>query len=73
MKLDEIELTEATDIPENVTVNDVLRMFDAARRGISIMNKLKDVDQRKKHASAIFKNLNKIKAMLMRLTEPVEE
>jgi hypothetical protein len=73
MKLDEIELTEATDIPENVTVNDVLRMFDAARRGISIMNKLKDVDQRKKHASAIFKNLNKIKGMLMKLTVAVEE
>lgn len=66
------ELNEATVIPEDVTVDQVLKMFDAARRGISILNKIKDKNQRKRHASNIFKNLNKIKAMLMRLTEPEE-
>ena len=69
----EDELEEATVIPENVTVDEILKMFDAARKGISLLNQLKNADERKKHASQVFKNLNKIRAMLMRLTEPVEE
>lgn len=64
------ELMEATVIPKDVTVDEILKMHDAARRGIAIMNRIKDPAQRKKHASQIFKNINKIKAMLMRLTEP---
>jgi sulfur carrier protein ThiS len=67
------ELIEATEIPENVTVEDILKMHDAARRAIALLNRIKDPVQRKKHASAVFKNLNKIKAMLMRLTEKVPE
>jgi hypothetical protein len=71
MKFDEIN--EATVIPENVTVDEILKMHDAARKGIAILNRIKDPAQRKRHASNIFKNLNRIKAMLMKLTEPVEE
>jgi len=67
------DIMETTEIPKDVTVDEILKMFDAARRGISLLNRIKDPVQRKKHASAIFKNLNKIKGMLMRLTEPVEE
>ena len=67
------ELIEATVIPENVTFEEILKMHDASRRGIAIMNKIKDPAQRKRHASQIFKNMNKIKAMLMKLTEPVED
>jgi hypothetical protein len=64
------ELCETTVIPKDVTIEEILKMYDGARRGISIMNKIKDPGQRKRHASNIFKNLNMIKAMVMRLTEP---
>lgn len=67
------ELTESTIITRDVTVDEILKMHDAARRGISILNRIKDPAQRKKHASQVFKNLNRIKAMLLRLTEPEKE
>jgi hypothetical protein len=70
MKFD--ELTEATVIPAHVTIEEILKMYDAARRGISLMNKIKDKAQRKRHASNIFKNLNIIKAMVMKMTEAEE-
>jgi len=71
MKFD--ELAESTVIPEHVTVEEILKMHDAARRAISILNKIKDPAQRKRHASQVFKNLNRIKAMLMKLTEPEKD
>lgn len=63
------DITEATIIPQNVTIEEILKMYDAARRGISILNKIKDKSQRKHHASNIFKNLNVIKSMIMKMTD----
>ena len=68
-----LELEEEVAIPFDVTITDVLKMFDAAKRAVGLMNKLKDPNERKKHASAIFKNMNKIRAMIMKLTDPVYE
>jgi hypothetical protein len=77
MKLDTLlefqDLDEATVFPEDVTISEVMKMFDGAKKAVGLMNKLKNPADRKRHASAIFKNLNRIRAMIMKLTEPVEE
>ena len=77
MKLDTLlefqDLDEDTVFPEDVTISEVMKMFDGAKKAVGLMNKLKNPADRKRHASAIFKNLNRIRAMIMKLTEPVEE
>ena len=77
MKLDSLlefqDLDEATVFPEDVTITEVMKMFDGAKKAVGLMNKLKNPVDRKRHASAIFKNLNRIRAMIMKLTEPIEE
>lgn len=72
MKIEDI-LQEDVAFSQDVTISDVLKAFDAAKRAVSIMNRLKNLSEKKKHASAIFKNMNRIRGMIMRLTEPVQE
>ena len=69
---DDIPVMEAVEIPENVSLEDIERMFDAARRGLGIVNKLKNPAERKKHASAVLSNLNKIRAALQRVINSME-
>ena len=73
MKLDTLlefqDLDEATVFPEDVTISEVMKMFDGAKKAVGLMNKLKNPADRKRHASAIFKNLNRIRAMIMKLTD----
>jgi hypothetical protein len=68
-----LDLEEDVAIPLDVTITDVMKMFDAAKRAVGLMNRLKDPAERKRHASAIFKNMNKIRATIMKLTDPVYE
>jgi hypothetical protein len=68
-----LELQEDVAIPADVTINDVMKMFDAAKKAVGLMNRLKNPSDRKRHATAIFRNMNKIRAMIMNLTQPVEE
>ena len=67
-----LDLEEATVFPEDVTISEVMKMFDAAKRAVGLMNKMKNPADRKRHASAIFKNMNRIRAMIMKLTDPVD-
>ena len=68
-----LELQEDVAIPADATINDVMKMFDAAKKAVGLMNRLKNPVDRKKHAAAIFRNMNKIRAMIMNLTYPVED
>jgi hypothetical protein len=68
-----LDLQEDVAIPADVTINDVMKMFDAAKKAVGLMNRLKNPTDRKRHATAIFRNMNKIRAMIMNLTTPVED
>lgn len=57
-------LDESVSIPEEASIEDIMMMMDAARRGLGLANKLKDIDQKARHVRAIFINLNKIRAAL---------
>ena len=57
-------LNETTVIPENADLETIMRMLDAARRGLGLANRLSDRLQRRRHVSAVFINLNKIRRAL---------
>jgi hypothetical protein len=61
---DQYNVMEAVDIPENVSLEQIEQMLDAAKRGLGIANKLKKPSEKKKHASAVMSNLNKIRGAL---------
>ena len=63
----EEQLIEAVEIPDDITLEDIEKMFDAAKRGLGIVNKIKDPIQKKKHASAVLSNLNKIRGAMQRI------
>lgn len=58
-------------------INDKLEklsfMFDASRRGLGIVNRLKPGEYRAKHAHQIMVNLNKIRGRLQALTRELAE
>jgi hypothetical protein len=63
----EVQLIESVEIPDNVTLEQIEKMMDASRRGLGLVNKLKNNEQKKKHASAVLSNMNKIRGALQRL------
>lgn len=52
-------------------IEDLMDMFDAARRGLAIVNRLKSPIDKKKHLTQVFINLNKIRAKLYRIINTV--
>lgn len=60
-------LTEVVEIPENVSLEQLETMLDAAKKGLGLANKLKNVNDKKKHMSATLTNLNKIRGALQRM------
>lgn len=62
-------LNEAVEIPANVTVEQVMAMFDAAKRALGLANKLKDPADKKKHMSVVLGGLNKIRAAIKRMSK----
>lgn len=68
-KLDEIvNLTRfQTDDPYiGDDLLDLIKMLEAAKRGLSAANKLKNPEEKKKHIKNVFTNLNKIRAQLQK-------
>lgn len=61
-----IMLDEMAAIPVDADLETVASMLDAAKRGLGFANKLSDPNQRKRHARAVFINLNKIRTALSR-------
>jgi hypothetical protein len=68
-----IMLNEAVVIPLDATSDQLAGMFDAARRAMGLINRLKNPIDRKKHLSAVFSNLNKIRAALSRMIAAEDE
>jgi hypothetical protein len=66
---DEILLDEAIEIPENITLEEVNKMFDAAKKALGLANKLRDPDEKKKHMSQVMSGLNKIRAAVQKLSK----
>lgn len=62
-------LNEAVVIPADTSIEQLEFMFDAARRAMGFVNKLKNPVDRKKHLSAVFANINKLRAALARAIE----
>lgn len=78
MNLDEIrelagieQLMEVVQIPENASLEDIVGMLDAAKRGLSLANRLTNKNERDKHVRAVFVNLNKIRGALSKHLKPV--
>jgi cytochrome c1 len=66
-------LNESTVIPIDASIDQIAAMFDAARRGLGLVNQLRNPADKKKHLRAVFINLNKIRAALARLIEDEPE
>ncbi|MNE29090.1 hypothetical protein D3C80_1225580 [compost metagenome] len=54
------------------TIEEFSRRFDAARRALSIVNQLRDPEQKKKHASRVLTNMNVIRHYLNTLVRQLE-
>ncbi|MNC37149.1 hypothetical protein D3C75_857040 [compost metagenome] len=54
------------------TIEEFSRRFDAARRALSIVNKIRDPEQKKKHASRVLSNMNVIRHYLNTLVRQLE-
>ena len=64
-----VMLNEFSVIPGNASLEDVMAMLDAAKRGLGIANKLSNPADKKKHVRAVFVNLNKIRGALSHYIE----
>lgn len=62
-------LDESVEIPENVSIEHINTMFDAAKRALGIANKLKDPADRKKHMGRVMSGLNKIRTAIRHLSK----
>ena len=70
-------LTSATTLVENTgndlsvstldSLDEISKRFDAAKRGLGLVNKLSPGPSKKKHASRILGNLNRIRGLLRRV------
>lgn len=68
-----VMLNEATIIPADASLDQIAFMFDAAKRGIGLVNRLKNPADKKKHLKAVFGNVNKLRAALARTIESLPD
>lgn len=54
-------------------MGEAINRFTAARKGIGIANKLKSPEERKKHRSAIMRNMNKLRGLMARIDKKIKE
>lgn len=52
-------------------MGDAILRFTAARKGMGIVNKLKNPAERKKHASKVMSNINKLRGLMNRLDKAI--
>lgn len=62
-------ISETTVIPVDASLDHIASMFDAGKRALALVNKLKNPADKKKHLSAVFTNINKIRGALARMIE----
>ena len=70
---DNVMLNEASVIADDSSMEQLMFMFDAARRGMGLINRLKNPVDRTKHLRAVFTNLNKIRGAISRLIKQEEQ
>lgn len=61
------ELTEVVEIPQDISMEELIKRLDACKRALSIVNTFTDPADKKKWMSATFVNLNKVRAALQRM------
>lgn len=61
------QLNEVVEIPEDVTMEQLIERLDACKRALSIVHRLQDPADKKKWMSATFVNLNKVRGALQRI------
>jgi hypothetical protein len=66
------ELNEMVQLPEDLTVEDLMQRMDACKRALSLCSKLRDPADKKKWLSATFVNLNKVRAALKHMIAQME-
>lgn len=60
-------LTEVVQLPDDLSLEDLMKRLDACKRALSIVNQMKDPADKKKWMSATFVNLNKVRGALQRM------
>jgi hypothetical protein len=65
------QLQEFVDA-KDMSIEDLQRAFEAARRGLSLAHKLPDPAEKARHFSRILTNMNKIRAVLNRHIKELE-
>jgi molecular chaperone GrpE (heat shock protein) len=60
-------ILETVEFGTDPTIEDVMRMMDAAKRALSIAHRLPDPAQKRKHFSKILTGMNKIRAYLQNM------
>jgi len=68
-----ISLTEAVEIPDDASFEQVEKMYKAAVRGRQLADKLKKPEDKKKHKSRTTGNWNKIRAKYMKMKAAKEK
>lgn len=61
------QLNEVVEIPQDITMDELIQRLDACKRALAIVNKMQDPADKKKWMSATFVNLNKVRAALQRM------
>lgn len=61
-----IQLNEVVQINADASIEDICGRLDACKRALKIANTLSDPIDKKKWLSAVFVNLNKVRAALQR-------
>lgn len=67
--VEEDTIFEATQFKGDESIKEIYAMLDAAKKAIGLINKLKVKADRKKHASEVFKNLNRIRTVLIKMID----
>lgn len=61
------QLNEVVQLPDDMTMDDAIERFDACRRALAIVNRMKDPADRKKWLSAVIVNMNKVRGALTQI------
>lgn len=61
------QLDEVVQLPNDVSMDDLIKRLDACKRALSIVNRMTDPADKKKWLSATFVNLNKVTAAVKRM------
>lgn len=67
------QLNEYVELTSDISMEDLMRRMDACKRALGIANKLPDKADRLKWVSAVFVNMNKIRAGLKKAIEQMQQ